>query len=84
MVSSRPMTERQKTVLILSAWMGLKGSEIAEKIMVSKRTVDDYLSRIYRTLGVNNRAQALRLAMKIGRITQEDIKRVEIQYTREK
>lgn len=84
MVSYRPMTERQKTVLILSAWVGMRGFEIAEKISVSKRTVDDYLSRIYRTLGVNNRSQALRATLRLGHITQEDIQRVETKYMRKK
>src|SRR6266545_4557594 len=40
--------------------------QIAEAMLVSESTIKTYLSRLYDKLGVNNRAQALTVAMRAG------------------
>ncbi|MYS43034.1 hypothetical protein GTY23_17705, partial [Streptomyces sp. SID5998] len=43
------------------AGQGLKTRDIAERLVVSPRTVDVHLTRIYSKLGVNTRAALARL-----------------------
>ncbi len=56
------LTPREKDILIL-VMKGFSNEEIAEKIFLSQQTVKNYLSTIYSKLGVENRFQAMRLAM---------------------
>ena len=59
-----PLTAREREVALLAA-AGLPSRQIAERLYVSKRTVDTHLDRIYRKLGVPGRtglAAALRSA----------------------
>jgi DNA-binding CsgD family transcriptional regulator len=51
-----PLTKREREVALLAA-SGLPSRDIAEKLTVSKRTVDTHLDRIYRKLGVSGREQ---------------------------
>jgi DNA-binding NarL/FixJ family response regulator len=49
-----PLTRREREVALLAAG-GLANKEIAERLSVSKRTVDTHLDRVYRKLGVGGR-----------------------------
>jgi DNA-binding CsgD family transcriptional regulator len=50
-----PLSERERDVARLAA-TGLQSKEIAARLMLSVRTVDNYLQRVYGKLGVSNRA----------------------------
>ena len=53
--SSRSPGANAEVALLAAA--GLPSKEIAEKLTVSKRTVDTHLDRVYRKLGVTSRDQ---------------------------
>ena len=69
----RELTPREKDILVL-AMKGFSNEEIAERIFLGLQTVKNYLSTIYAKLGVQNRFQAMRLAMeyKIDTVTGEE------------
>jgi DNA-binding NarL/FixJ family response regulator len=69
----RELTARERDILVL-AMKGFNNEEIAEKVFLSLQTVKNYLSSIYGKLGVENRFQAMRLAMefKIDTIPEEN------------
>lgn len=66
------MTPTEVKVLSLIA-QGHSSKEAAEKLVVSKRTVDFHLANIYDKLQVNNRVQALRMANRLGLIPQDPV-----------
>jgi ATP/maltotriose-dependent transcriptional regulator MalT len=51
-----PLSGREREVALMAA-DGLASKEIAARLVVSKRTVDSHLDRIYRKLGISSRAQ---------------------------
>jgi DNA-binding CsgD family transcriptional regulator/tetratricopeptide (TPR) repeat protein len=55
-VEADPLTSREREVALLAA-RGLTSREIAERLFVSKRTVDNQLQRVYTKLGVSGRAE---------------------------
>lgn len=55
------LTEREVDVLRLVA-VGLTDSEVAERLLISPRTVQRHLSSVYSKLGVSTRTAAARLA----------------------
>ena len=60
-----PLTSRELEVLKLLA-KGLKNSEIANRLFISERTVKFHVSAILNKLDVQNRTEAVRLAVKRG------------------
>lgn len=65
---NQPLTDRELEVLGLIS-EGHPSKAVAEKLFVSKRTVDFHLGNIYEKLGVGNRVQAVRRADTLGLIT---------------
>ena len=56
------LTPRELDVLRLLA-QGLSDAQIAEKLVVSRRTVTTHLTVIYNKFGVNSRSAAIRYAL---------------------
>lgn len=56
------LTVREAEVLRLVA-LGLTNAQVADRLFVSRRTVDHHLASIYSRLGVSSRAAATRLAI---------------------
>lgn len=59
------LTTREAEVLGLVA-LGLTNAQIAARLFVSRRTIDQHLSSIYNRLGVSSRAAATRYAILNG------------------
>ena len=59
------LTNRQLEVLALVA-QGLRNAEIAERLVVSEKTVDHHVSSILGRLGVRNRGEASAAAVRLG------------------
>jgi DNA-binding NarL/FixJ family response regulator len=59
------LTSRELTVLKLIA-TGLTNREIAERLVVSRRTIDAHLRSIYSKIGVASRSAATRYAVEHG------------------
>jgi predicted ATPase/DNA-binding CsgD family transcriptional regulator len=62
---SQELTEREREVVALIA-RGLSNGEIADKLVLSKRTVEHHIANILSGLGFTNRAQIVRWAMENG------------------
>jgi DNA-binding CsgD family transcriptional regulator len=62
------LTARQMEVLALMAG-DLTNPQIADRLVVSKRTVDHHVSAILMKLGVSTRQDAIRVATEIGALT---------------
>lgn len=60
------LTRREGEVLALIA-RGLSNDEIAQQLVVSAATVRNHVTRIFRKLGVRDRAQAVMVALEGGR-----------------
>jgi ATP/maltotriose-dependent transcriptional regulator MalT len=59
------LTSREVEVLKLVA-SGMTSAQVAEELSLSRCTVDTHLTSIYRKLGVNSRAAAIRFALERG------------------
>jgi DNA-binding NarL/FixJ family response regulator len=59
------LTSRERVVLNLVA-QGLDNNQIAERLVVSQKTVRNHVSHIFQKLMVRNRAQAIVLARQAG------------------
>ncbi len=66
-VSRETLTPTQVKVLALIA-QGCTSQEAADRMVISKRTVDFHLANIYERLRVRNRIQAIRAATRLGLI----------------
>jgi DNA-binding NarL/FixJ family response regulator len=55
------LTLREREIVALVA-QGMTNTEIAELLALSRRTIENHLARIFRTLGINSRSQLVRIA----------------------
>ena len=69
--SDEPLTEREAEVLILVA-RGLSNQDIANKLVISERTVRPHVSNILGKLHLANRTQAALYALKEGLTTLDE------------
>jgi two-component system, NarL family, response regulator NreC len=60
-----PMTEREREVLRLLA-LGHTNREVAERLVLSVRTVESHRENIQRKLGVRSRAELTNAALELG------------------
>jgi LuxR family maltose regulon positive regulatory protein len=71
-VLQEPLTDREAEVLALLA-AGLTNKEIAERLIVSPRTVETHVERILGKLGVGSRTRAIAKAIRLRLVNVEDI-----------
>jgi pimeloyl-ACP methyl ester carboxylesterase/DNA-binding CsgD family transcriptional regulator len=64
-ILSAELTAREREVLRLLA-RGCQNAEIAQRLVLSPKTVRNYVSNIYSKLQINNRSEAIVLARRIG------------------
>jgi DNA-binding CsgD family transcriptional regulator len=55
-MGARDLTRREREVAALAA-TGLSSSEIAARLVLSIRTIDNHLNHVYRKLGVTSRTE---------------------------
>jgi len=65
------LTTREREVLKLTA-EGFTNKEIAEKLVISSKTVDTYRQRIMEKLDLHHRAELVRYALRTGLLTAMD------------
>ena len=63
-----PLTAREREILELLA-AGLTNREIAQRLILSARTVETHVARVTGKLGVNSRARAVARAVALGIVT---------------
>ncbi len=63
--ATTPLSARETQVLRLMA-LGRRTSEIAEELFLSPRTIGNHIASVYRKLGIQGRASAVRYAIKEG------------------
>lgn len=66
------LSERELQVIELVA-AGLTNQDIAEKLEISKRTVDNHISNILTKTGTENRVALVRWALQWGKVCLDDI-----------
>ncbi|MFM8524670.1 MAG: LuxR C-terminal-related transcriptional regulator [Cyanobacteriota bacterium] len=64
------LSERELEIIELVA-TGLTNQEIALKLMISKRTVDNHVSNVFTKTGAKNRVALLNWAMDNGKICRD-------------
>lgn len=67
-----PLSERELQVLQLVA-QGLTNEKIAEKLEISKRTVDNHISNILAKTKSDNRVELVRWALQWGKVCLDDV-----------
>ncbi len=67
------LTPREREVLRLLA-LGLDNDEIAMKLVISRRTVQNHVSNIYGKLGLDSRAEAVLYAIRHGLVDVSQVK----------
>lgn len=67
MHESQPLSSRERQITLLAV-QGLRDKEIAERLVLSERTVSNHLYRTYRKLGVKNRRELQKLYGRVSRL----------------
>jgi DNA-binding CsgD family transcriptional regulator len=67
-----PLSDRELQVIELVA-AGLTNEQIAEKLEISKRTVDNHLSNILTKTDTKNRVALVRWALQWGKVCLDDV-----------
>jgi NarL family two-component system response regulator LiaR len=70
---AEPLTPREREVLRLLA-LGLSNDEIAERLFITKRTVQNHVSNIYGKLDLDSRAEAVLYAIRQGIVNVNEVK----------
>ncbi len=70
--SPASLSYRESEILELVA-TGLTNHDIAEKLEISKRTVDNHISNILTKTGTENRVELVRWALQWGKICLDDV-----------
>lgn len=70
--SGIPLSDREIQVIELIA-AGLTNQDIAEKLEISKRTVDNHVSNILEKTGTSNRVALVRWALQWGKVCLDDV-----------
>ncbi|MDH4187079.1 MAG: response regulator transcription factor [Nitrospira sp.] len=68
-----PLTPREREVLRLLA-LGLNNDEIAESLVITRRTVHNHVSSVYGKLGLASRAEAVLYAIRHGVVDVSEVK----------
>ncbi|MEX1323403.1 MAG: helix-turn-helix transcriptional regulator [Synechococcaceae cyanobacterium] len=71
-LADRHLSERELEIIALVA-EGLTNQEIAGRLTISKRTVDNHVSNIFTKTGSKNRVALLNWAMDHGKICREGV-----------
>lgn len=71
-IKSMSLSDREIQVVELVA-MGLANQDIAEKLEISKRTVDNHISNILKKTNTDNRVELVRWAMKWGKVCIDEV-----------
>jgi len=71
-VQAQDLSEREMEVLRL-AGMGMSNQDIADKLFLSRRTVQAHLANIFRKIDVGSRTEAILEALRRGWLTLDDI-----------
>jgi DNA-binding NarL/FixJ family response regulator len=66
------LTAREVEILRLVA-QGLSHKEIAERLVIARKTASNYVERIYAKIGVSNRAMAALFAVRHGLTNTSDV-----------
>jgi two-component system, NarL family, response regulator NreC len=64
------LTSREREVLILAA-QGMTGTQTAERLCISPRTVESHRSRLMQKLGLRNRAELIHYAVRQGLVPKD-------------
>ncbi len=70
---AEPLTPREREVLRLLA-LGLSNDEIAERLFITKRTVQNHVSNVYGKLDLDSRAEAVLYAIRQGIVNVNEVK----------
>jgi two-component system, NarL family, response regulator LiaR len=70
--ASEPLTEREMEILRMAA-NGMGNKDIADKLHLSRRTVEGTLRTIFNKLGVSSRVEAILYALRKGWFTLEEL-----------
>lgn len=71
--AAEPLTPREREVLRLLA-LGLSNHEIAGKLFIAKRTVQNHVSNIYGKLDLDSRAEAVLYAIRYEIVDVKEVK----------
>lgn len=71
-MKSMSLSDREVQVVELVA-MGLANQDIAERLEISKRTVDNHISNILKKTKTDNRVELVRWAMKWGKVCIDEV-----------